>query len=93
MHSIWQKIKGQSNIQLLFCNIDGQGTYWLEIKLDLRNVHWSNYTPLLYLCPLHNMLTVDYYIFELLYEVLVEQKNWKGPMQAPLWKNSFLFFF
>ncbi len=72
MHSIWQKIKGQSNIQLLFCNIDGQGTYWLKIKLDLRNVHWSNYPPLLYLCPLHNMLTVDYYIFELLYEVLVE---------------------
>lgn len=38
------------------------------------------------------MLTVDY-IFQLLYEVLVVHKNWKGPMQAPLWKNEFFVLF
>ncbi len=69
--------------------VDGQGTNWLKIKLHMRNVHWSNYPPLLY--P-HKMLTVDY-IFQLLYEVLVEHKNRKGHMQAPLWKNEFFVLF
>lgn len=46
---------------------------------------------IIFLCK--KCLQLIFSIFQLLYEVLVKHKNWKGPMQAPLWKNEFFILF
>ncbi len=78
---------------MLFCNIDGQGTYWLKIKLDLRNVHWSNYPLLLYLflCTTCLQLIITYLSYWM--KSWLSRRTEKDPCKPPCGRIRFYSFF